>query len=208
MFLTAAALIGLAAALFAGGRRLKKWEIRGRGPRLILAAGGAIVFIAGTYLMGLYGYHILKIVRYWILMYALILLALLDWKKRIVPNRVLLVLLGIRTILMIADSICFPSAVLEIVISSAAGMAGGGLMFFLAAMLSRGGIGMGDVKLIAVMGYYLGFQVLMSDLILTLVLTVVAGVFALAFRRVSLHTELPFAPFAAVGTILTILLGC
>lgn len=208
MYLTVAAFIGLAVTLLFGRRWLKKWEIWERRTGWALLVGEAVVFIAGTYLMGLYGYHILKIVRYWGLMYALILLAVLDWKKKIVPNHVLLVLLGVRTVLMAAECICFPYAILEIILSSAAGMGGGWLMFFLAALLSRGGIGMGDVKLIAVMGYYLGFQVLMSDLILTLLLTVLAGVLALAFRKVSLHTELPFVPFAAMGTILTILLGC
>ena len=77
----------------------------------------------------------------------------------------------------------------------------------LAGLVTKRGMGMGDVKLIAVMGYYLGFQVLMSSLILTLTLTVAGGILILVLKKGTLHTEMPFAPFAAAGTIITILMG-
>lgn len=149
----------------------------------------------------------MKIIRYWGLMYALLLLALLDSEKKVIPNRALLVLLGIRTVLMVGECICFPQLCMEIVMSAALGMAGGGLLFLLAGLLAGRGIGMGDVKLIGIMGYFAGFQVLMSDLIITLTLTVLAGLTALVLKKASLRSELPFAPFAAVGTMITILMG-
>lgn len=157
--------------------------------------------------MKLYSYHILKLFRYWGLMYALLLLALLDAGKKVIPNRALLILLGIRTVLMVGECICFPQICTEIVISAAIGMAGGGLLFLLAGLLVGKGIGMGDVKLIGVMGYFLGFQVLMSDLVITLTLTVLSGLTALVLKKASIRSELPFAPFAAVGTMITILMG-
>ncbi|MCI8576103.1 MAG: prepilin peptidase [Lachnospiraceae bacterium] len=198
---------GLAAGIVLGRKQLRRWKIANKRNQALLTIGTIIVFLAGGYLMKLYGYHILKIIRYWGLMYALLLLALLDSEKKVIPNRALLVLLGIRTVLMVGECICFPQLCMEIVMSAALGMAGGGLLFLLAGLLAGRGIGMGDVKLIGIMGYFAGFQVLMSDLIITLTLTVLAGLTALVLKKASLRSELPFAPFAAVGTMITILMG-
>ncbi len=198
---------GLAAGIVLGRKQLRRWKIANKRNQALLTIGTIIVFLAGGYLMKLYGYHILKIIRYWGLMYALLLLALLDSEKKVIPNRALLVLLGIRTVLMVGECICFPQLCMEIVMSAALGMAGGGLLFLLAGLLAGRGIGMGDVKLIGIMGYFAGFQVLMSDLVITLTLTVLAGLTALVLKKASLRSELPFAPFAAVGTMITILMG-
>lgn len=201
------ALAGAAAAILFGRRQLMRWEMWDRKHAVIFIVTTGIMFFPGGYLMMRYEYHVLKTVRYWILMFALLLLAMLDSKKRLIPNKALLVMLGVRTVLLLPECICFPQLNVEILLSSMAGLVGGGLMFLLAGIIARKGIGMGDVKLIGVMGYYLGFQVLMSDLIITLTLTVLAGITALLLRKASLRSEMPFAPFAAAGTMITILMG-
>lgn len=202
------AAAGIAAGTGFGTYQMKRWGIYEKRLLALLLAGVLIVFLPGAYLMRLYGYHILKIGRYWIVMYALLLLALLDLKKQIIPNRALLVLLGIRTVLLVIDCAVFPEVWTELVVSSFAGLIGGGILFLIAGLIARKGIGMGDIKLIAVLGYYLGFQVLMSDLVISLLLTVIGGVVNLAVRKASMRSEMPFAPFVAAGTVITILLGC
>lgn len=208
MIVYGCAAIGMAAGGIFGIRQLKRWEIYDRRLLVYLTAGLILVFWPGAYLMQLFGYHMLKIGRYWVIQYALLLLALLDFRKRIIPNRVLLVLLGIRTVLLVMDCVCFPEVWSELVISSLMGLLGGGLIFFVAGLIARKGIGMGDVKLIAVLGYYLGFQVLMSDMVVSLCLTVLGGIWNLVLRKATMRSEMPFAPFVAAGTIITILLGC
>ena len=203
----AAAGTTLAAGAALGRYEMLRWNIWNRKNRLILVLGLAVIFLPGSYLMKIYGYHFLKIIRYWILMYALVLLALVDMEKKIIPNKALLVLVGVRTLFMTGECFCFPELSADILVSSGAGLVGGGLLFLLAGLVIRKGLGMGDVKLIAVMGYYLGFQVLMSSLIITLTMTVAAGILILVLKKGSLHTEMPFAPFAAAGTIITILMG-
>ena len=203
----AAAGIGLGAGAVFGRYQMLRWNIWKGKNRFLFVLGLAVIFLPGTCLMKVYDYHALKIIRYWILMYALVLLALVDMEKKVIPNKAILVLLGVRTLLMAGECMCFPELWLEIVISSGTGLGGGGLLFLLAGLVTKRGMGMGDVKLIAVMGYYLGFQVLMSSLILTLTLTVAGGILILVLRKGTLHTEMPFAPFAAAGTIITILMG-
>lgn len=200
-------LLGLGWGICFGRYQLNRWKLISRKKMMILSAGSVIIFGAGCWLMDIYDYHILKMIRYWLLMYGLLLLAFLDAEKRIIPNQALLVMIGMRTVLLAGECICFPELFFEIVVSAFTGLLGGGFLFLLPEILMKKGIGMGDVKLIAVMGYYLGFQVLMSNLIITLTLTILAGVTALIIKKASPHSEMPFAPFAAVGTIITILMG-
>lgn len=201
------AVIGTAAGLLFGSYQMKRWNVWERKNGAILVLGTLVLFLAGGYLMRVYEYHILKMLRYWILMYGLLLLALYDVKERVIPNRALLVMAGIRTILLGVECICFPALISEILISAAVGLIGGGFLFLLAEIISRKGIGMGDVKMIAVVGYFLGFRVLMSNLIITMTLTLLGGGILLLAKKASLKTEIPFAPFAAAGTCLTILIG-
>lgn len=201
------AAAGLTAGAVYGRHQLIRWEIWSQKSQYVLAVGVILIFVPGCCLMKIYGYHSLKMIRYWILMYGLLLLAMADAKKKIIPNKALLFMSGARTILIAAECMKFRQLWMEIIISAAAGLAGGGLLFLLAGIVIRKGMGMGDVKLIAVIGYYLGFQVLMSDLVITLTLTVAAGLIILILGKGSLHSEMPFAPFAAVGTIITLLMG-
>jgi len=200
-------LILIISGMLYGRWVMKKRKIWNRRSGSIFYFAVLLIFGVGGFLMLQYEYHWLKIFRYFILMYGLLLLAFIDVREKVIPNQGILMLLGIRFLLMVGDVIAYPQVWLAILISFGAGMLGGGLLFFLPALFSKNAIGMGDVKMVAVMGFYLGFQVLMSDLAVTLTLTVMVGLILLLLNRKSFKSELPFAPFAAVGTIVTLLLG-
>ncbi|RKP57210.1 prepilin peptidase [Cohnella endophytica] len=78
----------------------------------------------------------------------------------------------------------------------------GGVILFLVAWLSRGGMGMGDVKLFALFGFVVGFpHVLLALMIACLVGTIVGGSL-LALRLIQRKQPMPFGPFLAGGTII------
>jgi leader peptidase (prepilin peptidase) / N-methyltransferase len=88
-----------------------------------------------------------------------------------------------------------------------AGAAAGG--FLLIASLARpSGMGMGDVKLVGVMGLFLGAPVAIG-LFVALIASVLTGV-ALAVRRgarVARKTAIPFGPYLALGGLVAALVG-
>lgn len=198
----------MALAIFAGWYYLKRWELWNRKVQAVFLMLSGVIFLGGGFLMEQYGYHPLKILRYWILMYGLLLLGIFDGDRKRIPNRALLLLLAVRTLFLFGECIMFKEIWMEIVVSACAGLGGGSGLLLLTAFFAKKGIGMGDVKLVGTAGYYLGFQVLMSDLIITMVLMLLVGAGGLLTKRISLKTELPFAPFLAAGTILTLLAGC
>jgi leader peptidase (prepilin peptidase) / N-methyltransferase len=127
--------------------------------------------------------------------------ALIDLEHRIIPNRltatgaVLALALGIAL-----DPAAEPGRLI-------AGVAAGGFLL-LAALAYPGGMGMGDVKLAAVMGLFLGGAVAPAILI-ALLAGVLAGAVILARKggQVARKTAVPFGPFLALGGIVGVLAG-
>ena len=78
----------------------------------------------------------------------------------------------------------------------------GGLLELI-RLISKGGIGMGDVKLMTACGFYLGIVPGIFVLMLSYML---AGLFCLPvllLKKASLKTRIPMAPFFAASMILT-----
>jgi leader peptidase (prepilin peptidase)/N-methyltransferase len=126
--------------------------------------------------------------------------AAIDIEHRIVPNRVLApaAVTGLA-LWAVAD----PGRVPENLIAAAA--AGG---FLLAAALAYPkGMGMGDVKLVAVMGLFLG-RAIAPALLIGFGVGVLAGVGIMAARGASARKQaIPFAPYLALGGIVGQLFG-
>lgn len=132
---------------------------------------------------------------------ALVAITRIDLEHRIIPNRIVAPL----AVAAIALTAGFePHQLGERLIAGAA--AGG---FLLAAVLAYpAGMGMGDVKLAAVMGLVLGRSVAPAMLI-ALVSGTVAGIAVMARRgvREGRKTAIPFGPFLALGSVVGLFAG-
>jgi leader peptidase (prepilin peptidase)/N-methyltransferase len=76
--------------------------------------------------------------------------------------------------------------------------------------VANGGFGFGDVRLGAVLGWYLAWQGLMYvpvGLFLAFVLSAVVGLSLIALGRAGSRSAIPFGPFLAVGAVLALVLG-
>lgn len=137
----------------------------------------------------------------------LILLALaigatiVDLRERRVPNRLLLV----GAVLLLLDA-----ALGGFLVSSAIGGAVlgvfGGLLALVGSLGRLGGLGMGDVKYLAVIGLGLGLSKGVEAFV---VAAVVGGGVALALmlsRRARASDMMPYAPFLALGSLVALLL--
>jgi prepilin signal peptidase PulO-like enzyme (type II secretory pathway) len=120
-----------------------------------------------------------------------------DLRERLIPNRVLGAAVGIGLPLLAASD---PGALAGRVVSVL--VAGGA---FLAIALARpGGFGLGDVKLIAAMGLFLGPGVLPAVLIALFAGSLWGAVLFLRHGRAAAELTLPFGPFLALGAICTL----
>ncbi|MFS0775792.1 prepilin peptidase [Neobacillus sp. 3P2-tot-E-2] len=69
------------------------------------------------------------------------------------------------------------------------------------SIISKGGMGMGDVKLYAVLGFVLGFKLVLLSFFLSTLLGAVIGGLAILFKVVKRRQPIPFGPFIAAGTL-------
>ena len=78
------------------------------------------------------------------------------------------------------------------------------ISFLIVSFATRGGMGMGDVKLSAGIGLIAGFygtQTLFLSTLLSFTLGALVGVALLLLRKGNLKTTLPFGPFMIIGQL-------
>jgi len=83
----------------------------------------------------------------------------------------------------------------------------GGGFLLLVAVLSRGGMGGGDIKLFFLIGLVLGWQDTVMALFLSIFSGAMVGIFLLLIGKVKRKQMIPFAPFIFVGTMVTYFYG-
>lgn len=170
---------------------------------LIIAA----LVLAEIFFFSKYGYHWLKAVRYMILTVFMVFLGFIDQQKTIIPNKLLLFMFVIMAVILAGEITVKPSYWLDILKSAGGGMLLGFLIFFLARIFSRKSVGMGDVKLAAVLGWYLGGSLIWFDIVVSLSLAALYSIVQLILKKLNMKDSIPLAPFFSVGTILILLLG-
>ena len=93
-----------------------------------------------------------------------------------------------------------------------AGFLTGGAIFLTIAFLSRlyynkEGMGMGDVKLAAAIGAFLGWRSVIMMAIVAVILGAVIGVILLVTKKKKRQDYIPLGPFLVLGTIVILLVG-
>ena len=84
---------------------------------------------------------------------------------------------------------------------------GAALCFLLFALATRGGFGMGDVKLVAFLGAVLGPALLSALAVGTLLGGLAAGLILLRHGRAASRRTVAYGPYRAAGGLVVLLLG-
>jgi leader peptidase (prepilin peptidase)/N-methyltransferase len=143
----------------------------------------------------------------WLVLVGL-LLGVVDLQEHRLPNRVLLPGTAVAVLLLTGAAL----------VSGRWDDLGRGLLAGLAcfalllamALITPSGLGMGDVKLVALTGLYLGWlgwPSVITGLFLGFLVQAVLGLVLLAARRTGLRGELPFGPALLAGALASALLG-
>jgi leader peptidase (prepilin peptidase)/N-methyltransferase len=149
------------------------------------------------------------LIAYLPLLWVLVVLSFIDLEHKLLPNRIVVpafvagvVLLGIATAVGPPGIGAWVRALLGAAVAFAT--------FFILALISPRGMGMGDVKLSAVLGLaltYLGWPRLLVGFFISFAAGAVGGIAMIAARRAGMKSEVPFGPYLALGTIVAVLFG-
>jgi leader peptidase (prepilin peptidase) / N-methyltransferase len=160
----------------------------------------ALTFVSG-YL--LYGLTLIALVRV-LFACALIVLFVTDLQHKILPN--IITVPGI--VVGFVCSLFLPPGWLESLIGI---VVGGGSLFAIAETYYRvrgqEGLGMGDVKLLGMIGAFLGWKLVLLTLVFASVAGSLAGGILIASGRGNMKYALPFGTFLAVGALVAAIWG-
>jgi leader peptidase (prepilin peptidase) / N-methyltransferase len=149
------------------------------------------------------GWDILLVPR---LLFAsmLIVLFAIDLEHHLLPN--VITLPGIAVGLAFATML--PPGLVDALIGA---LIGGGILWLIGEAYFRyaghEGMGGGDVKMLAMIGAFLGWKLAILTLVLSSLLGAIVGVLVIAVRRGGLKYELPYGTFLALAALTASLVG-
>jgi leader peptidase (prepilin peptidase) / N-methyltransferase len=136
---------------------------------------------------------------------ALIYLAYIDWRTFRLPDVITIPLIALGLLSNYFSNFAFTNF-----LNAALGSISGFLFLWLVnfaykCFRQRDGIGMGDAKLLAALGAWLGLSTLPSILLIASVAGLVGGFIWLRLKNRSIHAAFPFGPFLAIAGIIELL---
>jgi len=164
-------------------------KISWRYPLVELLTG---LLFAGSY--GIWGLS-LDTLKAWIFIGLIIPIALIDLEYKLIPN--VLSFPGIIAGLLLSY---------DHILDAAVGILLGFGVVVLIIVISRGGMGWGDAKLLAMFGAFWGWKVVIYSLFIGSFFGSIIGVILLATHRATRKTYIPFGPYLALGAITSVVL--
>ena len=145
---------------------------------------------------------------------TLIVLSFIDIDYYILPNVITYpgVLIGVALAAVNHFTGIFAWPIVPDLLDSFLGfLAGAGFLWIISAgyelLRGRVGLGMGDVKLLAMVGVLFGPEAALTTIFLGSFLGAILGVSLILLFRQSMSKPLPFGPYLALGTVLHLFLG-
>jgi len=160
----------------------------------------AALFVAGYFI---YGWTPLLAVRL-AFACAMVVLFAIDLEHHILPNVITVPGIVIGFVLSFFWPPGWQSSLIGLV-------AGGGVLFAIAEAWYRfrgiEGLGMGDVKMLSMIGAFLGWKLMLVTLVLSSFAGSVIGIGVIALGRGGMKSALPFGTFLAVGALTAAVYG-
>ena len=126
-----------------------------------------------------------------------------DLRNKRVPNRLIGAMLGVWVLVIVPHLFFQTERTLALALSGVVGFLLAGIVFLLVYLISRKGLGGGDVKLMAVSGLYLGLNGVLPTMLYGSVLAAVTGCFLIIAKKIGPKDSIPLVPFLYAGMLLT-----
>lgn len=177
--------------------------------KVLIAAAAALailLFVTVPYVYKNDFSHLMTPMRWLTIYWGTFLCAVIDTREKKIPNVIvaalLLIILVFITINLFQDITMWRSI---LGVTALGALIGGGIMF-VAMVISRKGVGMGDVKLYIAIGAFVGSREIITTMFFAIFSAAIAGAFLLLSRKASLKDSVPMAPYAFIGVAAVFLL--
>jgi leader peptidase (prepilin peptidase)/N-methyltransferase len=136
---------------------------------------------------------------------ALIVITVIDLYYQIIPDVISIPGIGVGLL----GSLFFPG--ITFLDSLIGVLVGGGSLFLVATLyqwlFKREGMGGGDVKLLAMIGGFLGWKSVILTILLSSFIGSIVGILVMIFKGKDFKTAIPFGPFLSIGAVISLFYG-
>jgi len=145
----------------------------------------------------------LSYLLYFIFVAALIVITVIDLYHQIIPDVISLPGIGVGLLAsLIIPQITLFNSLIGILL-------GGGSLFLVATvyhwLFKREGMGGGDVKLLAMIGGFLGWKAVILTILLGSLIGSMIGIMVMVLKEKDFKYAIPFGPFLSVGAVISLL---
>jgi leader peptidase (prepilin peptidase)/N-methyltransferase len=142
---------------------------------------------------------------YFVFVAALIVITVIDLYHQIIPDVISLPGIGAGLLVsLIIPQITFLNSLLGILL-------GGGSLFLVATLyqwlFKREGMGGGDVKLLAMIGAFLGWKAIILTILLSSLIGSITGIIIMVSKGKDFKYAIPFGPFLSLGAVIALFYG-
>jgi len=134
-----------------------------------------------------------------------ILIIAIDFEHGLILNKIVYPSMVAALIINLVFSVLFLEW--QIIVNALIGGVSGFIIFFLIVLISRGGMGFGDVKLAGLIGIALGWKSGLVGILIGVILGGLVAIILLALKIKRRKQAIPFGPFLSIGAIVALLYG-
>jgi leader peptidase (prepilin peptidase)/N-methyltransferase len=127
-----------------------------------------------------------------------------DITTKKIPNGLVLIMIAGWLVLMTSMMLYDIENGIILFMDSIYGLLIGGGLFLLVYLISRKGLGGGDVKFMAAAGLYLGFSETVPAILYGTVLAALVGLVLILLKKIGRKDTMPLAPFLFAGIMITV----
>lgn len=168
---------------------------------------GAYIFVLSR------GERLILIPFYWYFCTTLVILSVIDEEFFILPDRLTypLVILGFLLAALYPGHLG-SSTIGPALLRALIGALAGGLSLWLIGLLGKAAfkkeaMGLGDVKLMAAVGAWQGWELVLFAIFLGALVAAVVGITFIVMKKAKLGSKIPFGPYLAAGSLITLFFG-
>ncbi len=149
--------------------------------------------------------ELMVLVQWTILLGGGYYIALYDATNKTIENRSNLLLLAGWCATILLGLLMDIQSAIPILLESLIGLVLGGGLFLFMYVISRQGLGGGDVKFMAIAGLYLGYQSVVPAMLYGSILAAMYAGVMMLFKKISRKDTIPMAPFLYAGMVVAVL---
>ena len=133
--------------------------------------------------------------------------AVIDYKEYRIPNKLILIGLAARVGILAVEFAVNREELITTLISEGIALPIISIICLACALVSKGSIGMGDIKLLMVMSLFLGIEGICYSMFYSAIAAFITAVSLLITKKKGRKDKMPFAPSILVGTLLCVILS-